>query len=467
MGIPCRTRHAALAAAMAATALGVPASAHAAAPKAGKAPEPQAPSAEVRGMLSQVSPRRIERDIRTLASFGNRNTLSDQSNPRFGIGAARNWLKAQMDRYATASGGRLQVQLQSFIQPPADRIPSPTTITNVVATLPGTQAASHGRTYVISGHYDSRATDALDPISYAPGADDDASGVATVLELARVMSKHRFDATLVFMAVAGEEQGLYGSTYAAQRFKAAGADVQGMLDNDIVGSSLGANGLRRPHQIRLFAEGVPTAETEEQAAVRRSVGGENDSPARQLARFVLDVAANKATGMKVNVIYRRDRYLRGGDHIPFLEQGYPAVRFTEPNENYDHQHQDVRKEDGKQIGDLPRFVDFPFTARVARVNLATLAGLASAPSTPRGFTIDTSRLAVTTTLSWKANGEPDLDHYELLWRPTTALTWTHVRSLGERTRITVPQSKDNYFFGLRAVDRAGHRSPAAFPAPSD
>ena len=465
MGIPCRTRRAALAAAIAAAALGGPATAHAAA--GGKAPKPQAPSAEVRGMLSQVSPKRIERDIRKLASFGNRNTLSDQNNPQYGIGAARNWLKAQMDRYAAASGGRLQVQLQSFIQPPANRIPSPTTITNVVATLPGTQAASNGRTYVISGHYDSRATDPLDPISYAPGADDDASGVATVLELARVMSKHRFDATLVFMAVAGEEQGLYGSTYAAQQFKSTGTDVQGMFDNDIVGSSLGANGLHRPHQLRLFAEGVPTAETEDQADVRRSVGGENDSPARQLARFVLDVASNKAAGMKVHVFYRRDRYLRGGDQIPFLEQGYPAVRFTEPNENYDHQHQNVRKEDGKQIGDLPRFVDFPYTARVARVNLASMAGLASAPSTPRGFTIDTSDLSVTTTLFWTANTEPDFDHYELLWRPTTTLTWTHVRSVGKRTRITVPQSKDNYFFGLRAVDRAGHRSPAAFPAPSD
>ena len=239
-----------------------------------------------------------------------------------------------------------------------------------------------------------------------------------------------------------------------------------MLDNDIVGSSLGANGLHRPHQLRLFAEGVPTAETPEQADIRRSVGGENDSPARQLARFVRDVAANPVTGMKVNVIYRRDRYLRGGDQIPFLEQGYPAVRFTEPNENYDHQHQDVRKENGHQFGDLPRFVDFPYTARVARVNLATMASLAAAPATPRGATIDTSDLSVRTTLSWAPNTEPDLDHYELLWRPTTAADWTHVRQVGRRTRITVPQSKDNYFFGVRAVDRAGHRSPAAFPVPS-
>lgn len=287
------------------------------------------------------------------------------------------------------------------------------------------------------------------------------------MELARVMSKHRFDATLVFMAVAGEEQGLYGSTHAADEFKAAGTDVQGMFTDDIVGSPLGANGLNRPHQVRLFAEGVPTAETPDQANVRRSVGGENDSPARQLARFVQDVASNPSTGMKVDVIYRRDRYLRGGDHIPFLEQGYPAARFTEPNENYDHQHQDVRTADGKQIGDLPRFVDFPYTARVARVNLATMAGLAAAPSTPRGVKIDTSDLSVDTTLFWTPNTEPDFDHYELLWRPTTAATWTHVRRIGRGARITVPQSKDNYFFGVRAVDSAGNRSPAAFPEPSE
>ncbi len=240
-----------------------------------------------------------------------------------------------------------------------------------------------------------------------------------------------------------------------------------MFTNDIIGSSRGSEGVSRPRVVRLFAEGVPTSETAEQAATRVAVGGENDSPSRQLARFVEDVAENRATGMDVQIIYRRDRYLRGGDHIPFLEAGYPTARFIEPDENYAHQHQNVRKVRGKQFGDLPRFVDYAFTARVARVNGAALAALADGPAAPRNARIITAKLTNNTQLKWRANREPDLKGYEIVYRDTTAARWQRTIPVGRRTAFTVKGlSKDNYFFGVRAIDRGGHRSPA-FPVPAE
>jgi hypothetical protein len=270
----------------------------------------------------------------------------------------------------------------------------------------------------------------------------------------------------VFAAVAGEEQGLYGSGFMARQFKAAGTDVQGMFTDDIVGSSTGDDGRRDPYRVRLFSEGVPTSETPAQAAIRQSVGGENDSPSRQLARFVGNVASNRFTGMQVWQIFRRDRYLRGGDHISFLQQGYPAARFTEPRENFAHQHQDVRVENGVQYGDLPQFCDFPFIARVARVNGAALWSLAQAPGTPKGVKIDTTQLTNATDLIWDRGPEPDLAGYEVLWRFTTEPDWTHVIPVGDVTRAHIDISKDNVFFGVRAVSQDGHHSPAAFPIPS-
>jgi Zn-dependent M28 family amino/carboxypeptidase len=306
----------------------------------------------------------------------------------------------------------------------------------------------------------------MDRTSFAPGADDDASGVAVSMEVARVLATHRPEATIVLAAVAGEEQGLYGSTHMARLFKASGRDVQGMFTNDIVGSSTADDGTRDRRSLRLFAEGTPTSESADEAETRMSVGGENDSPARQLARFVTEVADNTATGMRIRVIYRRDRYLRGGDQLPFLEEGFPAARFTEPNENFAHQHQDVRREDGQQFGDLPRFCDFNYIARVARVNAATLWSLANAPGTPKNVGVLTNRLTNDTVLTWDAVRARDLDHYEVVWRPTLEDDWTHVINVeGTRTRARVNLSKDNVFFGVRAVDREGHRSPAAFPRP--
>ncbi|MFM9613983.1 aminopeptidase [Streptomyces sp. V2] len=423
----------------------------------------QPPSRELRSLLKELDPNRIEATIRALVSFGTRHTLSTQDDPARGIGAARDWIQDRLRSYAAESGGRMTVELQSYVQEPAARIPVPTRITNVLATLRG--SVTPERVHVVSGHYDSRVSDVMDAVSDAPGADDDASGVAVVLELARVFARRRPAATIVFAAVAGEEQGLYGSGYLARQLKGAGADVRAMFTNDIVGSSTADDGSRDLYTIRLFAEGVPTSETPAQAAVRRSVGGENDSDTRQLARFVRDVADNDATGMRVRVIYRRDRYLRGGDHIPFLENGYPALRFTEPAEDFAHQHQDVRVENGRQFGDLPEFCDFAYTARVARVNAAALWTLAQAPGAPRGTRIVTSVLTNSTRLVWSRGTEPDLAGYEVVWRETTAPEWTHVVQAGDVTSYEVDLSKDNVFFGVRAVNRAGLRGPVAFPSP--
>lgn len=419
-------------------------------------------------MLRDVDSKRIEHTIKALVSFGTRSTLSSQDDPKRGIGAARDWLYAEFQKIAETSGGRMTVELQSFDQEPGkfQRIAKTTKLTNVVATLHGTQPESEKRVYVVSGHYDSMCSSPTDADCDAPGANDDASGTAAVLEAARVMAPHKFDATIVFMAVPGEEQGLVGSTHFAEVAKQSQMDIDAMLDNDIVGNTLGGNGVRDRKTLRMFAEGVPSDETEEEARTRRSVGGENDSPSRELARFIVETAKASLPDFHVQLIYRRDRYLRGGDHIPFLERGYPAVRFTEPNENYNHQHQNVRVENGVQYGDLPQFVDFAYIAKVTRVNVAALASLALAPARPSGAVVLTSRLTNDTDLQWMPNHEPDLDHYEIVWRDTDAPMWQHSRAVGNVTTYTVKGlSKDNYIFGIRAVDKAGHRSPATFPKP--
>jgi hypothetical protein len=431
----------------------------------GRVPRPQAPDRQLRGVLHDIDPRRIEATVKRLVAFGTRHTLSRQDDPVRGIGAARDWIFEQLSTYAAVSGGRMTVERQSFLQPVSPRIPAPTPITNVIATLRGD--AAPGRIYVVTGHYDSRVTDVMDSTSDAPGADDDASGVAAVLELARVLATRHTEATIVFAAVAGEEQGLYGSDHMAQQFRNANADVQAMVSNDIIGTGDAHDGTADdPHTVRLFVEGVPTSETPAQASVRQSVGGENDGPSRQLGRFVADVAANAQTGMSVRVIWRRDRYLRGSDHLSFLRRGYPAARLTEPRENFAHEHQDVRVQDGVQYGDLIKFCDFGYIARVARVNAAVLWSLAQAPGTPKGVVIDTTGLTNSTTLRWTAGTDADLAGYEVLWRETTAPDWQHVLAVGNVTTVAIDLSKDNVFFGVRAVDRDGHRSPVAAPQPS-
>jgi hypothetical protein len=300
----------------------------------------------------------------------------------------------------------------------------------------------------------------------APGANDDASGTAAVLEMARVMAKYEFDATIVFMAVAGEEQSLLGSTHFAEQAKQKNWNIDAMFTNDIVGNTLGGNGVRDRGNVRVFSEGVPSNETAAEATTRRSVGGENDSASRQLARFIKETQETFLPQFKVMLVYRRDRYGRGGDHIPFLERGYPAVRFTEVNEEFRHQHQNVRVENGVQFGDLPEFVDFAYVANVARVNAASLAALALAPSRPKGVTILSQRLQNDTELKWDTNTEPDLAGYEIVWRDTTAPVWTNSKAVGNVTSFTMKgMSKDNYFFGVRAIDKDGNRSAVTYPKP--
>jgi hypothetical protein len=286
------------------------------------------------------------------------------------------------------------------------------------------------------------------------------------MELARVMATRRPDCTLIFAAVAGEEQGLYGSTFLARRLKEQGANVEGMFTNDIVGSSRADDGHREPHSLRLFAEGPPNTEDEQTRALRLAIGGENDSPARELARFVNEVAGFRTTGMNIRMIYREDRFLRAGDNLPFLEQGWPAARFTEPNENFAHQHQDVRVEDGVQFGDLPRFVDFRYVARVAKVNAAWMWSASQAPAMPRNVQVKAGELTNDTTLLWSRGNDPNLAGYEIVWRPTINPFWTHAIRVGDVRTATVDLSKDNVVFGVRAVSTSGHRSPAVFPFPT-
>jgi hypothetical protein len=442
----------------------------AAAARSGTINPPQNFDPALRALIRQIDPNRIQAIIEKLVSFGTRHTASSQTDPNRGIGAATAYVAQVMQGFADASNGRMTVQQQIFTQQPvAGAIPVPTQITNVIATIKGT--ASPERFYVITGHLDSRCTDVLDFTSDAPGADDDGSGVAVVLELARLFSSidHQFPGTLVLATVDGEEQGLFGSGHMATEMNNAGNDVQAMFSNDIVGASKSFDGRPPdPHTLRLFVEGVPTAATANDISILKATGGENDSKSRQLGRFVLDAAPFSLTNMNIRTIWRRDRYLRASDHVSFETFGYPAARFTEPRENFNHEHQNVRIENGVQFGDLIDFVDFNFVARVAAVNAATLWALATAPGTPKNLQIHTNPppgLPGTnlTNLTWNANPESNLAKYEVVMRESTAADWTDVIDVGNVTTVTLDISKDNVQFGLRAVDTAGNRSPVAFP----
>jgi Peptidase family M28/Fibronectin type III domain len=426
------------------------------------------PPRDVRGMLDEVSAKSLERYDRALVGFGTRHTLSTQDDPNRGIGAARDWIKAELEKSAATSNGRMTVALDSYVQPAGtSRIDVDTTITNVYATLKGTDPTSADRVYVIGGHYDSRVTDVMNRTSDAPGANDDASGVSAVLELARVMASRPTASTIVFVAYAGEEQNLYGSNHLAQFAQDHGWNVQGVLNMDIIGSSLGGNGVSEPHLIRLFSEGIPTAVTQPQISRLQSLGGENDSASRQLARYVKETGENGATDMEVKLVWRRDRFLRGGDQISWQQRGWPGVRFTEPNENFDHQHQDVRVENGKQFGDLPEFVDFRYLARVTRVIGSALTALERSPRAPANARVISANLSYDAELRWNPNPESDVAGYEIVWRDSTEPLWTHAKFVGNVTDATIQNlNKDDNQVGVRAVDREGNRSPVAFPVPA-
>jgi hypothetical protein len=415
-------------------------------------------------LVRDISVARLESYVRTLAAFGTRHSLSSADDPKRGVGAARRWIRATLERCAAESKERLAVALDEFVQPPTPRVPQAAAMANVVATLEGSDPQSRARTLVVSGHYDSMCGNVMNAECDAPGANDDASGTAVVIELACTMAKRSFPATIVFMAVAGEEQGLLGAAHWAKAARERGVDVEAMITNDIVGNARDENGRRDASTLRVFAEGVPAGrEQSDEWQARLASGGENDSPARELARTIRDAAARYVPDTSVKIVYRRDRYLRGGDHIPFLAQGYPAVRFTEAHEDFRHQHQDVRVVDGVQFGDLFEFVDFDYLAAVARVNAAALASLARAPAPPTGVRIETLRYENSTTLSWLPNADAALAGYEIVWRETTAPYWQGAEFVGDVTRATVPLSKDDYVFSVRAVGRNGERGLATYP----
>jgi hypothetical protein len=419
----------------------------------------------VAAALKQVSAQRIQATIEKLVSFQTRSTLSAQDSESIaagrGIGAAREWIKSEFEHYSRDCGGCLEVKTDAFTEGPADRIPKPTEITNVYAVLKGADPENAQRIVLITGHYDSRNSDTLNTVDAAPGANDDASGTAVSLECARVLSQLKFPATIIFLTVAGEEQGLNGSYHFAQMAKSAGWDIEAALNNDIVG------GDRSPQQdfslVRVFSEGVPVAAADAELRLLRILGGESDSSSRQVARYIAEVGRTYDTGVKPLLVFRLDRYLRGGDHYSFNEAGFAAVRFTEFREDYNHQHQTVRTEHGIEYGDLPRFVNFEYVVGVARLNAATLASLASAPAPPAKVRLLTRELENDSTLTWDPSGLAT--GYEVLWRATSSPDWEHVEPAGNVTRITIPRSKDNVIFAVRAADKDGHRSLPAVPVP--
>jgi hypothetical protein len=436
--------------------------------KSGSAPlRPMAADSSISAALQQVSAERIQANIEKLASFGTRSTISAQDPASIaagrGIGAAREWIKAEFERYAKDCGGCLDVKTDSFTQPPANRIPQPTELTNVYAVLKGTDAENVKRIVLVTGHYDSRNSDILDTSSDAPGANDDASGAAVSLECARVLSKLKFPATIIFLTVAGEEQGLNGSEHFAKMAKDQGWNIEAALNNDIVGGDKSAE---QDHSVvRVFSEGLPGAATEQEMRRIRGLGAESDSGSRQLARYVADVGRTYDVGVKPMLVFRLDRYLRGGDHSSFNEQGFTAVRFTEFREDFHHQHQNVRTENGIEYGDLPKFVDFNYVEHVARLNAAALASLASAPAPPANVHLLTKGLENDSTLTWDAAPGGRAVEYEVLWRATTSPEWEHVQKVGNVLRATLNLSKDNVIFAVRAVDAQGHQSLPVVPLP--
>jgi hypothetical protein len=421
---------------------------------------------EIQGALHSVSAQKIEADIEKLVSFGTRSTISPQDPASIaagqGVGAAREWIKSEFQRYSNDCGGCLEVKTDSFSQAPADRIPNTTEITNVYAVLKGTDPESAKRIFLVTGHYDSRNSDTFDVKNAAPGANDDASGTVVSLECARVLSKLKFPATIIFLTVAGEEQGLNGSKHFAEMAKQQGWNIEGVLNNDIVGGDRSSQ--QDASAVRVFSEGLPVAAGDQQIRSIRSLGGESDSSSRELARYVGEVSRTYAA-VRPQLIFRLDRYLRGGDHYSFNQQGFAAVRFTEFREDFNHQHQNIRTVGAVEYGDVPKFVNFDYIARVAQLNAATLASLAAAPPPPANLRLATKNLENDSTLTWSPPARAA--GYEVLWRETSSPDWDHIESVGNVKQATLKLSKDNVIFAVRALDAHGHRSLPVLPSPQD
>lgn len=432
--------------------------------------QPSAPlpptDANIQRWVNDISSKNLETDVRKLVSYGTRHTLSDTQSKKRGIGASRQYVLEEFRKYSKASGGRMVVELDTFtVNPDGKRVDKKTLMSNVLATIPGTDPTDT-RVLIMSGHIDSRVTDVMNRTADAPGANDDASGVAAVMEVARILAGQKFPCTIKLVAVQGEEQGLLGSGHLAQRAKKEGWNVVAMLNNDIVGNSRGYDPeITDSLHLRVFSEGVPATETPEQARIRRQLSSENDAPSRQLARYAQTAARQyvNAGGYAVLLEYRPDRFLRGGDHTPFNQQGYAAVRFTETNENFNHQHQDLRTEGGIEYGDKPEFVDYRYLRRTAQVNLATLTSLALAPAAPVKVEVLTAKLTNRTELRWQApQGGPAPAGYVVLARETSAPQWQQ-RFPVSGTTADLAISKDNYIFGVVSVDAQGHESTAVLP----
>jgi hypothetical protein len=420
-------------------------------------------------LVAEVSPDRLRATVDKLVSFGTRHTMSDATSPDRGIGAARNWLRDELAAIATASGrSDITVELMSHTQPPTENIPNPVDIINVVMIIPGGADGSNPlasqRMIAILGHYDSRNADPHDASGDAPGANDNASGVAVVLELARLLSTRRCDATTVFLMTAGKEQGLLGAQWFAKTALERGWRIEAALSNDIVGDPTGPAGKEDRARVRVFSEGVPRHASAELLAQIREMGSENDSASRQLARYMHDVAERHALPVKPWLIFRSDRFLRGGDHLAMNDHGFAAVRFTSVFEHLDRQQQNVSERDGQPYGDVARFVDANYLADVARLNAAAMFSLASSPAAPANARLIIARVAADTIIRWNPNAEADLAGYEIVCRQSTSPTWETVIDVGNVSEHTIDLSKDNWFFGVRAYDRDGFRSLVSFPA---
>jgi hypothetical protein len=429
----------------------------------------QAPSTQddkIHQMVNEVSAANLKSLVEKMESFGTRHTLSTTTDKKRGIGAAREWVKSEFEKYAKVSNGRMTVEMDRFtVKADGRRIPQDVEMANVIAVLKGTNP-SDDRRIIVGGHLDSRATDVMDFKSDAPGANDDASGVAMVMEMARIMASREFSGTLVFVAFQGEEQGLYGSKHLAARAKKENWNLVAMQNNDIVGNSYSAEmGIHDNTRVRIFSESIPANETEEQARLRRTLGAENDSPSRNLARYMKMVGEKYVEQLEVVLGYRSDRFLRGGDHTPFNQEGFAAVRMSEMNEDFDHQHQDVRKENGKEYGDFAKFMDFEYLRKNTAVNLASMANLGMAPYAPEKVTVITSGLTNKTDLKWDApkKGKTPTGYYVLM-RETSSSTWDK-KFFVKDNKVTLPYSKDNYFFAVQSTDSESHTSLPVVPTP--
>lgn len=406
---------------------------------------------------AQISPERIRADLEALVGFGTRHTLSDLNHPTRGIGAAARWALGQFDKAG------VDAELETFDLPSSVRVPDGATLINVVGRVPGTRSPE--RMYYVVAHYDSRALNVMDAVSDAPGANDDGSGTALVLELARLIQASPLESTVVFLLTSGEEQGLLGARFHASQAAGDGLDIRAVLSSDIVGDPTAPPGSERDDErfrVRVFSPGIGPGDSADEIRRIWRMGAENDSPARQLARAIYDSAIKHKTSVRPLLINRTDRFLRGGDHYAFLEAGFPSVRFTEVHENYNRQHQNVSP-DAPDIGDTLDDVDPEYIADVARLKLVTLTEMANAPSAPANARLIAAGLTNDTTIRWSPSPEADTAGYEVVWRPTTEHHWTRGVDVGDATEHTIKLSKDNWFFGVRAYDADGNRSPVSFP----